>query len=98
MTRHRVARPAALLTCALVALASCRAQRRQPVATAGPPWLLARARQEVELAERSSAFHDFEFTDRLTASGITFENRTVDAAGKAHKQVHYDHGTGLCAP
>ena len=97
MTRHRVARPAALLTCALVALASCRARRRQPVATAGPPWLLARARQEVEQAERSPVFHDFQFTDRLEASGITFQNRIVDDAGKAYKKVHYDHGTGVCA-
>src|SRR2546427_4782616 len=97
MTRHRVARPAALLMCALVALASCRARRRQPVATAGPPWLLARARQEVEQAERSPVFHDFQFTDRLEASGIKFENRIVDDAGKAYKHNHYDHGTGLCA-
>src|SRR5205823_3134580 len=51
----------------------------------------------VEQAERSPAFHDFQFTDRLTASGITFENRIVDDAGKAYKKVHYDHGTGLCA-
>src|SRR5438270_2971567 len=97
MTRHRVARPATLLTCALVALASCRARRRQPVATAGPPWLLARARQEVEQAERSPVFHDFQFTDRLEASGITFQNRIVDDAGKDYKAVHYDHGAGVCA-
>ncbi len=37
------------------------------------------------------------FTDRRQASGITFENRIVDDAGKAYKLAHYDHGSGLCA-
>ncbi|HKW39759.1 MAG TPA: CRTAC1 family protein, partial [Gemmatimonadales bacterium] len=41
--------------------------------------------------------HDFRFTDQRAASGITFENRSVDDAGKAYKKVHYDHGSGLCA-
>ena len=90
-------RTAVLLASAVAALGSCRPHRRPPIATAGPAWLLARAQQEVEQAERSPAFHDFQFTDRLTASGITFENRIVDDAGKAYKKVHYDHGTGLCA-
>jgi len=92
-----VTRTAVLLASAVAALGSCRPHRRPPIATAGPAWLLARAQQEVEQAERSPAFHDFQFTDRLTASGITFENRIVDDAGKAYKKVHYDHGTGLCA-
>jgi len=64
---------------------------------AAPAWLLERARQEAALAAHSSAFHDFRFTDRRDASGITFVNRVVDDAGKAYKKVHYDHGTGLCA-
>jgi len=92
-----VTRPAVLLASAVAALASCGPQRRPPVATVGPPWLLARAQEEVELAEHSPAFRDFQFTDRLGASGITFVNRIVDDAGKAYKKVHYDHGTGLCA-
>src|SRR2546427_2432145 len=64
---------------------------------AAPAWLLERARQEAALAAHSSAFHDFRFTDRRDASGITFVNRVVDDAGKAYKKVQYDHGTGLCA-
>jgi hypothetical protein len=59
--------------------------------------LVARARQEAELAAGSRVVHDFRFTDRREASGITFENRVVDDAGKAYKLAHYDHGTGLCA-
>ncbi|HMF60887.1 MAG TPA: VCBS repeat-containing protein, partial [Vicinamibacterales bacterium] len=40
-------------------------------------------------------FHDFQFTDRLAESGITYKNRIVDDAGKTYKAAHYDHGTGL---
>ena len=42
-----------------------------------------------------AAFHDFQFTDRLSASGITFRHRIVDDAGKTYKAAHYDHGNGL---
>src|SRR5207249_1856676 len=75
-------------------LLSCRSRSAQRPATAAPPWLLERARQEAALAAHSSAFHDFRFTDRRDASGISFVNRIVDDAGKAYKKVHYDHGTG----
>ena len=78
-------------------LLSCRSRSAQRPATAAPPWLLERARQEAALAAHSSALHDFRFTDRRDASGISFVNRIVDDAGKAYKKVHYDHGTGLCA-
>jgi len=64
---------------------------------ATPAWLAERARQEAELAGKSRVVHDFRFTDRRQASGITFENRIVDDAGKTYKLAHYDHGSGLCA-
>src|SRR5207249_4532350 len=64
---------------------------------ATPAWLVERARQEAELAGKSRVLHDFRFTDRRQSSGITFENRIVDDAGKAYKLAHYDHGSGLCA-
>jgi hypothetical protein len=76
---------------ALVLLASC----GDPHPT--PTWLAERGRQEAALAARSQVVHDFRFTDQRRASGITFENRVVDDAGKAYKLVHYDHGSGLCA-
>jgi len=51
-------------------LLSCRSRSAQRPATAAPPWLLERARQEAALAAHSSAFHDFRFTDRpLPADG-----------------------------
>jgi enediyne biosynthesis protein E4 len=62
-----------------------------------PPWLAARAKQERELAAHSNTVHDFQFTDHLRTSGITFRNHIVDDAGRAYKAVHYDHGTGMCA-
>jgi len=49
------------------------------------------------MAARSQVLHAFRFTDQRQASGITFENRVVDDAGKAYKLVHYDHGSGVCA-
>ena len=81
---------AALLVALALLLSSCRSSRT-------PAWLAERARQEAELAARSSVRHDFRFTDRRPESGITFENRVVDDAGKSYKLAHYDHGSGLCA-
>jgi len=75
-------------------LASCSGSPRTESA---PAWLVARARQEAELAARSQTVHDFRFTDQRQASGITFESRVVDDAGKTYKLAHYDHGFGLCA-
>jgi hypothetical protein len=92
---------AALLAVALPALVACdrsdntRAGAENPAPT--PPWLTERARQEAELAAKSSVLHDFRFTDEREASGITFVNRVVDDAGKVYKLVHYDHGSGVCA-
>jgi len=62
-----------------------------------PEWMLDRAGQENRIAAGSSVMHDFRFSDRREASGITFQNRVVDDAGKSYKLVHYDHGNGLCA-
>ena len=89
-----------LVLSAVTLLASCKGSSRAhaPKATdATPAWLAERGRQEAELAARSSVVHDFRFTDQRQASGITFQNRVVDDAGKAYKLVHYDHGNGVCA-
>jgi hypothetical protein len=87
---HRLSGPGGLLFTLSLLVASCRSPRP-------PAWLLERGRQEAELAAGSQVLHDFRFTDRRQASGITFENRVVDDAGRAYKLVHYDHGSGLCA-
>ena len=85
---------------ALSLLASCSGSPRDKgtAATAATPeWLLSRGREEAKLAASSRVLHDFLFTDQRQASGITFENRVVDDAGKTYKLVHYDHGNGVCA-
>ena len=87
---HPIARYCGVVVLTLPAIA-CRASE------AAPSWLEARAQQEARLAAASPAFHDFRFTDQRAASGITFQNRIVDDAGKTYKLVHYDHGGGLCA-
>ncbi len=60
-----------------------------------PSWIEARQQLQLASAARFQVYHDFQFTDQVEASGITFENRIVDDAGKFHKAVHYDHGNGL---
>jgi hypothetical protein len=58
-------------------------------------WLNRLRDAEVAAASRSTVFHDFQYTDRLAESGITFKNAIVSDAGKTYKAVHYDHGNGL---
>src|SRR2546430_9563623 len=87
---HRWAGPAALLVTLSLLVASCRS-------SPPPAWVAERTRQEVELAARSPVAHDFRFSDQRQASGITFQNRIVDDAGRSYKLAHYDHGSGVCA-
>ena len=58
-------------------------------------WLRRLAAEQAKAISRVSAFHNFQFTDRVAASGITFKHRIVDDAGKTYKAAHYDHGNGL---
>lgn len=67
------------------------------VADSIPTWLLARAVQERGITAKATARHDFQFTDKIAASGITFVHHIVDDAGRAYKADHYDHGTAVCA-
>jgi hypothetical protein len=87
---RRFSWPCGLLVPLFLLVAACRPHRT-------PAWLVERARQEAVLATQSRVVHDFRFTDQRPASGITFENRVVDDAGRAYKLAHYDHGSGLCA-
>jgi hypothetical protein len=59
------------------------------------PWLQRLAAAQLKAAAGLAAFHDFEFTDRLAESGITFKHGIVDDAGKTYEAVHYDHGNGI---
>ena len=59
------------------------------------PWLERFRDAQVKAAAGVSAFHDFQFTDELSRSGISFRHRIVDDAGKTYKAAHYDHGNGV---
>src|SRR4051812_20695455 len=58
-------------------------------------WLQPLRDAQVKAAASLAVFHDFQFTDRLSESGITFKHRIVDDAGKTYKAAHYDHGNGI---
>jgi hypothetical protein len=58
-------------------------------------WLQKLRDAQVTAMTGVTAFHDFQFTDRLIESGISFKHRIVDDAGKTYKAAHYDHGTGI---
>lgn len=58
-------------------------------------FLEKRQAEQVRAARALTAFHDFQFQDRIEASQIRFVHRTVDDAGKTYKAAHYDHGNGL---
>ena len=50
---------------------------------------------QIKSLQKRAAFSDFQFSDRITESRITFRHRVVDDAAKDFKRAHYDHGTGL---
>ena len=58
-------------------------------------WLHALRDAQVKTAAATSVFHQFQFTDRLPESGISFKHQIVDDAGKTYKAAHYDHGNGI---
>ena len=70
-------------------------QVRTPNPDVGVDALAARQKAQREAVNGSQVPHDFQFSDKLEASGITFVHRIVEDAGKHYKAVHYDHGTGV---
>jgi hypothetical protein len=61
----------------------------------GADTLDARRRAQLATANQFTVFHEFQFTDRVTESGITFVHHSVEDAGKHYKAVHYDHGNAV---
>ena len=57
--------------------------------------LAARKKAQMQAVNQFKVFYQFQFTDQLKQSGITFVHRIVSDAGKTYKPVHYDHGTGI---
>jgi enediyne biosynthesis protein E4 len=71
------------------------AVRNVPASLTDTAWLTREKDAQVKAIASVSAFHDFQFTDRLADSGITFKHRIVDDAGRTYKAAHYDHGNGM---
>ncbi len=70
-------------------------QVRTPNPDVGADTLAARRQAQLAAAGQFDVPHDFQFTDRLADSGITFVHHIVEDAGLHYKAVHYDHGTGI---
>jgi hypothetical protein len=71
------------------------AEVRTPNPDEGVDTLDSRRNAQLAAAGDIRAFHDFQFSDSLAASGITFVHHIVEDAGRHYKAVHYDHGTGI---
>lgn len=97
-------RPTALAACLFLTSSVAPAQEpaelptiRTPSRDPGAASLSRRAAEQREAAKAVDAFVDFRLEHREAESGIDFRHRIVDDAGRAYKQVHYDHGNGLVA-
>lgn len=66
-----------------------------PEGAENPEWIAPRQQAQLSTADDISVFHEFQFSDQVKASGITFLHRVVDDAGRDYKGVHYDHGNGV---
>ena len=66
-----------------------------PPALTDESWLQARQDAQFRTVDDFTVFHDFQFTDRVAESGITFKHQVVSDAGQTYKAVHYDHGNGV---
>ncbi len=68
---------------------------RYPTEDMGADSLPARKKAQLEAAKQFKVFHDFQFSDRLNESGITFVHHAVDDATKHMRMGHYDHGSAV---
>ena len=68
---------------------------RYPTEDMGADSLPARKKAQLEAAKQFKVFHDFQFSDRLSESGITFVHHAVDDATKHMRMGHYDHGSAV---
>src|ERR1700730_6258796 len=84
-----------LLTSPYLSSQSNALQVRYPDPDIGVDSLPARKQAQMATVNQFKVFYQFQFTDKVKESGITFVHRIVDDAGKTYKQVHYDHGNGI---
>jgi hypothetical protein len=63
----------------------------------GTDLLPDRQKAQMDTVSQFKVFHEFQFTDKLKESGITFVHHAVDDATKGFTLTHYDHGNGIVA-
>jgi enediyne biosynthesis protein E4 len=68
---------------------------RFPPQDVGADSLAARKKAQLEAAKNFKVIHDFQFSDRLKESGITFVHHAVDDVTKHMRMGHYDHGSAV---
>jgi hypothetical protein len=95
VSAHRTLRLAILLVSIAFLTTSSGTRVSQPDPDVGVQTLAARKKAQMQTVNQFKVFHDFQFTDRIKESGITFVHRIVNDAGKTYKPVHYDHGNGI---
>ena len=66
-----------------------------PASVREPSWLAARAKAQIASAAQLAVGHDFHFTDRIGASGITFRLQASTDVGRFYTANHYDHGAAV---
>jgi hypothetical protein len=86
---------AALAAAVPLLLQAQNAVRYVPSNLTDPAWLTKLKNEQLKAIATVGAFHDFQFTNRVAESGITFRHHIVDDAGRTYKAAHYDHGNGI---
>jgi hypothetical protein len=70
-------------------------QVRIPSPDIGVETIAARKKAQLETVDQFKTFFQFQFTDKVKESGITFVNRAVEDEKKSYRPCHYDHGNGI---
>src|SRR5579863_5165694 len=70
---------------------------RYPEDDMGKDSLPSRQKAQMETAKQFKVFYQFQFSDKLKESGITFRYRAVDDITKHMRMGHYDHGSAVAA-
>jgi hypothetical protein len=86
-----------LVTTALGQLCAAQSSNQviYPNPDVGVDTLAARKKAQLETASQFKVFYQFQFTDKVKESGITFVHHAVEDATRHYKPVHYDHGSGI---
>ncbi len=68
---------------------------RYPDNDMGKDSLPGRKRAQMEAAKQFRVFYQFQFSDKMKESGITFTHHAVDDVTKHMRMGHYDHGSAV---